>query len=172
MSFRSHPINREILALGLIGCRRGNCNQDHPCVECESKAREVFVAAAEGHNQTELQDLLNDGIYINWINLLNFEQTALMTAVDHNNPVNVAILIKAGADLNRTDIIGRTAVWIAADHGYNEILGKLIEAGADLTIPANDGQTPLQRSHAKGNGQCRKLILEKLILESKEKKLI
>jgi ankyrin repeat protein len=59
-------------------------------------------------------------------------------------------LIKAGADLDITDISGRTPLMIAAGapRGHDVIVGLLINSGADVNRVDNDGNTALTLAEA------------------------
>jgi len=55
----------------------------------------------------------------------------------------VEMLIKAGADLDRTDIFGWTALMVATREGYADVVRVLLEAGADRLLESNKGNTAL-----------------------------
>jgi ankyrin repeat protein len=53
----------------------------------------------------------------------------------------VALLIRAGANVNLTDKLGFSPIASAAYSGYSEIVNLLIEAGADIQAPAGESQS-------------------------------
>ena len=67
--------------------------------------------------------------------------TALMLAVQFNEPPCVKALIEAGADLDKANFDGSYPVWFAADKGYTECLGLLLDAGADWRRAWTDVRT-------------------------------
>ena len=58
----------------------------------------------------------------------------LMRAVQSNDAVGVAALIRQGADVNAVDANGDAPLIIAAYKGYTEIVRELLEAGADVGV--------------------------------------
>ncbi|MBR3502332.1 MAG: ankyrin repeat domain-containing protein, partial [Alphaproteobacteria bacterium] len=68
--------------------------------------------------------------------------TPLMAAVTNEwNKDIIAILIKAGADVNLQDRSGKTALFYAAAYDCNKIISQLLAAGADTDIKDFDGLT-------------------------------
>ena len=66
-------------------------------------------------------------------------------------------LIRAGADVNRRDMHGRTAVMVTAARGFDSCLRLLIMAGADINDVNNTGETALLQS---GTEQCVESLLQ------------
>ena len=58
--------------------------------------------------------------------------TALMNAIDKNNPSLVRQLIEEGADVDELDASRDAPLVMAAYKGYNQIVRLLLEAGADV----------------------------------------
>lgn len=69
--------------------------------------------------------------------------TALMAATQAGRLDVVQELIKADAQVNLTDTLGRTALMHAAVNGEVSLFGPLIDAGADASIKADNGWTCL-----------------------------
>ena len=66
-------------------------------------------------------------------------------------------LIRAGADVNRGDIHGRTAVMVTAAKGFDSCLRLLIMAGADINAVNDFGETALLQAATE---QCAESLLQ------------
>lgn len=73
-------------------------------------------------------------------------QSALHCAVKENIPDAVALLLEAGAEINRRDGMGRTPIWYAFNLKSPEILERLLQAKADVHIADVGLRTPLHQA--------------------------
>ena len=71
----------------------------------------------------------------------------------------VETLIKAGADVNSTDVFGSTAISESAAYDHVECFKLLLNAGADINIKNKTGETPLLRAIFTQNG-CAQLLMD------------
>jgi ankyrin repeat protein len=88
---------------------------------------------------------INDAIeYRANVNARDRGWTPLMAAARENpDPEVIAVLIKAGADVNAANISGRTPLILAAGNSPNiDVIKILIDKGADVN-PKTEGNTPL-----------------------------
>ncbi|HZT42720.1 MAG TPA: ankyrin repeat domain-containing protein [Chthonomonadaceae bacterium] len=69
--------------------------------------------------------------------------TLLMNRAANGDAEGVQMLLKAGANVNRT-LQGYTALMEAARIGRNDIVKMLLQRGADVNMRANDGTTALR----------------------------
>ena len=70
--------------------------------------------------------------------------------------------MEAGADISKTDKLGRTALHFAASIGTNlDLIEKLIEMGAEVNAQSIGKETPLMKAIAFDNVDATKLLLEK-----------
>lgn len=83
--------------------------------------------------------------------------TALMAAVMSGNIQIIEKLIAAKADLNQTDLYGKTALIYATFFNKTEIVKILIKADAKTNLKDNDGKTALD--YAKFNKNTELIIL-------------
>nr|XP_043633868.1 potassium channel SKOR-like [Erigeron canadensis] len=67
-------------------------------------------------------------------------------------------LIRAGADLNKTDYDGRSPLHLAASKGHEDIVFFLIQNGVKLNISDNFGNTPLLEAIKNGHDTIASLI--------------
>jgi len=73
-------------------------------------------------------------------------------------------LLRLGADVNRTDILDRTALHDVAQQGAIESAQLLIAHGADLEAKDWKGRTPLDLAEAEGNETISRAIREGISL--------
>ena len=85
---------------------------------------------------------------------------ALFSACEKNDVKKVSLLITAGADVNRTNVLGlRAPLHGAALAGHTEIVKLLIEAGADVNKAENCvWYTPLLLATQEGHTEIVKLL--------------
>ncbi|HYI15313.1 MAG TPA: ankyrin repeat domain-containing protein [Thermomicrobiales bacterium] len=76
--------------------------------------------------------------------------TPLHAAVAGKRHEIVELLVDAGADVNAQDADGWTSLNLAAHEGIPETVSLLLAHSADPTIPANNGQTPVQTAEREG----------------------
>ena len=88
------------------------------------------INQAEDLRQDELKKLAKKG-------------TPLLRAAQNGQILAVQILIRAGADLNKTNKDGATPLFLAAQEGHIAVAQLLLEAHADVNKANNAGATPL-----------------------------
>ena len=84
---------------------------------------------------------------------------ALLAACEKNAVKTVALLMTAGAKVNKADKDGETPLLVASGNGHTEIVKLLIEKGADVNKDDEDGQTPLYRASDNGLTEIVKLLI-------------
>jgi len=85
--------------------------------------------------------------------------TPLFFAVRNNDTDMIAVLAKAGADLNSEGGFFEFALGIDADR--TEAAIALIELGADIEAAGHSGRGPLQAACSSGNEKVARLLIEK-----------
>jgi len=88
-------------------------------------------------------------------------RTGLQIAATNGNLQIAAILIKAGANVNRKDGIGNTALHAAIERNQTEMADLLIDIGTDLNSENKNGMTPLMMAARAGNAVIVKKLIEK-----------
>lgn len=89
------------------------------------------------------------------------------TATHHATMSNVVdnesldVLIKAGADLNLTDYIGRTPLHMAIQSGHPNAATKLIKANVELETRLPDGKTALHLAIAARNQELSQILISR-----------
>jgi ankyrin repeat protein len=96
----------------------------------------LFSAAALGA-VAAIRELAQSGADLNRrMDRTNYRRTPLHLAVVKKQPLAVAALVEAGADLNLEDAVGLTPLDQAALISEDDIARMLIDAGAPFTLPA------------------------------------
>ena len=72
------------------------------------------------------------------------------------------IFLEAGAEIEKTDKLGRTALHFAASIGTNlELIELLVKSGANVNAQSSGGETPLMKAISFDNADAAKTLLEK-----------
>ena len=87
--------------------------------------------------------------------------TPLLIAASHDDPAQVARLLKTGANPNVRNKLNTTPLLEAAFHSNTEIIKALLEAGADPNAAGPDGQTPLMLVARGNNVAAAKMLVER-----------
>jgi len=127
--------------------------------EKREPASGLYTAAAAG-NTNAIKELLAGGADPN-TPLGGPGWTPLMIAAVEGHQEAVSILLKAGANANAKNNLGRTALMFASTHGYVEIAQVLLEHGAQPNVVPNDntGWTALIVSARTGRIATVRLLL-------------
>ena len=91
---------------------------------------EIFMAVKTGDMERVKELLASGNVNIN--NVGHFGETALMTAVEHNQTEVAKILLSAGADANHVNAFKKTILMSAVSKGNTEMVKALIDGGADV----------------------------------------
>ena len=86
--------------------------------------------------------------------------TALMLATVSSNSKSVEALLKAGADVNATEMYNVTALMCAAWRGDTELVETLIAAGADVNACTDYKYTALLFAINKGSNRCVGVLMQ------------
>ena len=106
----------------------------------------VVMAVSEKSNHALEELVASPDLMVDALN--DSGETALMVASMIGNRRAVALLIEAGAALDRE---GWSPLHYAASNGHNEIVKMLIDAGANLDSLSPNGSTPLMMAARRGN---------------------
>ena len=87
----------------------------------------------------------------------NLESTLWLAAESGYAPV-VRVLIKRGADIDKTRYSGNTPLLIASEEGHLEVVKTLLDSGADATLAAEDGMTPLEEAKSMNHREIVSLL--------------
>jgi ankyrin repeat protein len=87
--------------------------------------------------------------------------SALMKAVQHNDPATVKRLIAEGVNVSELDANGDAPLVMAAYKGYTEVVRLLLEAGADVAaVDPGMKATALHAAAYAGRTEAAKLLIE------------
>ncbi len=125
--------------------------QSEPCVAS-------MIAAIKASDETELLLLLASSADVNGVDLRPQHAhrgasggTALLAACLHNNVRAVQILVKHGAEVDKSDEIGGwSPLMVAAGSGYTGAVHELLSAGADWRRKTHLGETALDWARVRG----------------------
>jgi ankyrin repeat protein len=84
-----------------------------------------------------------------------------MCAALEGDTARVKVLLNHGANVNATDLEGRTALMFAAINLHLDIVEMLLERGADVNARANDGATALMLAASCGDAAIVQALLNR-----------
>lgn len=114
--------------------------------------------------------LVSNGANVDYRNpATGLSALAAAAAEGHSNIIRY--LVKIGkADVNLTDLSGRTPVFYAVEHNKTDALRTLLSLGANVNAKDNTGTTPLMRATSKNQQDCIEILLrEKKTVNPNEK---
>ncbi|XP_039171682.1 potassium channel SKOR isoform X2 [Eucalyptus grandis] len=82
------------------------------------------------------------------------------SAAFHGDLHQLKSLVRAGADLNKTDYDGRSPLHLAAARGYEDIVFFLVQEGVDVNTKDNFGNTALLEAIKNGNDRIASLLVK------------
>lgn len=97
----------------------------------------MHAAAAAGLNDPVLRLLLSKGL-----TLADVDQAGQLP-IHVSHPRSLDVLVRAGADVNAVDALGRTALHRAASSGRVDLVNELLRLGASVFRTDAEGRTPL-----------------------------
>merc|ERR1712098_390112 len=121
----------------------------------QSTTNEMFVAAAEAGEVSEVEQLLRDGAHINCIDTKGF--TALHHATMAGNEALVKVLLTYNPNLQcKAPFLPLNApLHFAAIYGYYMIMEMLLDSGANPDAQNLDGKTALDLTN---DDNCKRLL--------------
>jgi ankyrin repeat protein len=115
-----------------------------------SLSSKILFKAIESNNVVIIKLLIQAGVNVDKAPTAGDRRTPLFIASVCRKTEIAALLIEAGADVNKTSYSlackGVTPLSIASDCGKAEIAALLIEAGADVDKADDNGETPLYKA--------------------------
>ena len=87
--------------------------------------------------------------------------TPLLKAAEQGRTFALRALLLAGAKVNTTNALRRSALWLAASRGHAESVAYLLSHGADPALAATDGQTALHIAAFNARPGAVRLLLER-----------
>ena len=87
--------------------------------------------------------------------------SVLHRASHHGDDLIAKLLLRAGADVNITDVVGNTPLHAAAQAGHTKVVKVLLANGAKLESTSQLGMTPLHRAASKGKDLACNFLLKR-----------
>jgi uncharacterized protein len=114
--------------------------------------------AAQANDVAKIRSLLSDGYSPNQTDE-NGGTTGLHIAASTGNLQIIAILYKAGADVNQRDNVGSSPLDYAAEHGQTEALKLLLDMKANVNDQNKNGMTALMFAAKTGDIEAIRALL-------------
>jgi uncharacterized protein len=116
--------------------------------------------AVQANDIGKIRQLLADGYSPNQTDE-NGGTTGMHIAADNGNLQIIAILYKAGGDVNQRDNVGSTPLHHAADHDRAEAVKLLLDLKANVDAENKNGMTPLMFAAKTGDVEVVRVLLAK-----------
>jgi len=135
-------------------------NLDNAAVNLpDNSGNTPLVYAAQRGQNANVKALLANGANVSYRNPAT-GLCALSAAAAEGHEDTVRLLVKTGkADVNLSDLSGRTPIFYAVEQNRPGALRTLINLGADVNAQDNTGVTPLMRATAKNRQECVQILL-------------
>lgn len=98
--------------------------------------KNLFVSNLTANSLVLADCLIDSGVDVNTRSTF-LGSTLLMLATKEDNEITVSVLLEKGADVNATDIEGRSALFFALKKGNTLIVRELLNNGAKISLPNN-----------------------------------
>ena len=119
----------------------------------------LIYAAQKGLNDN-IKILLNNGADVNYRNPAT-GLSSIAAAAAEGNSNTIRLLVRTGnADVNISDLSGRTPIFYAVEQNQEDALRTLFSLGADPNAQDHTGVTALMRASAKGRQNCVDILLK------------
>ena len=129
----------------------------------DSHYRTALHWVANKHDKKTLKTLL--GAKRNTPLVIDAEEeggwTPLQIAAESGDVAIIRELLKAGADINHTNLEGFTALMIAAANGQSAVVEELLEKKADVNVVNKEGKTALMEAIDAGSLESVQAILSR-----------
>jgi len=156
-----------LLALGLnyptIWVRRfgfaGFCQRVRQGLLLKSDGCLPLLAASQRGFVEEMQALLDADADVNQVGGM-YSQSSLLQAAAYNHPHAIALLVRAGGDVNFASSQGGTSLSIAAERGNKEAVIALLVAKAAVNQASDEGAGPVYIAAQNGHSDILKLLIK------------
>lgn len=119
-----------------------------------------LLGAVQNNKIEAVKYFLNEGSNPNIIIGENFASVLILACAEGYLNI-VKELISHNANINQSDIVGRTPLWSAAREGYTDIVRLLLsQQGIDIESGTMDGSSPLMIAANQGHQNVVKMLIE------------
>lgn len=125
----------------------------------DNSGNTALIYAAQKGLTDNIRILLSNGAKVNYRNPAT-GLSALSAAAAEGHDDVIRLLVRTGkADVNLSDLSGRTPIFYAIEQNKVNALRTLLSLGADVNAQDNNGVTALMRASAKNRQDCVDLLL-------------
>jgi len=124
-------------------------------------AADIWASATKNRNKKVLREFMRAIYRPDFSCEDNNEKSAMLLAESYlGNAAAIPELLKQGADINGSDVLGFTALMHAAENGRTEAVQVLLDHGADVNAADNMGCTTVTVAAEAGHLDIVRLLLE------------
>ena len=124
-------------------------------------AAEIWASATKNRNKKVLRKFMRAIYSPDFSCEDNNEKSMMLLAESYlGNAAAIPELLKQGADINGSDVLGFTALMHAAENGHAKAVQVLLEHGADVNVADNMGCTAVTVAAEAGHLDIVRLLLE------------
>ncbi|XP_076812635.1 fibronectin type 3 and ankyrin repeat domains 1 protein-like [Clavelina lepadiformis] len=136
---------------------------------CDKGGSTPLHWAIDGGNCELIQWMIDDGAPVDIKDKTSGWTPLLRCAAITGDPSVAEVLLSSGAEVDCTDIDGKTALMIASLNGYMAFVEKLVENGADVTLMSGHGKTALEMAQSFDRRTVVKYLANEMGPEQKDK---
>ncbi|XP_042232799.1 serine-rich adhesin for platelets-like [Homarus americanus] len=166
----AYEVMNQLGYMGLTACPREMRRDSAPGSKVESPSTQIplpvrLIKAIEDGCPATVETCLAEGAPPNTMVPLALHwparATVLHRAAHHGHDLIVRLLLAAGSDINKKDVVGNTPLHAATQAGHNRVVKILLGHGALLDAASQSGMTSLHRAASKGKELTCNLLLRR-----------
>ena len=131
-------------------------------IEKPAIEKKLYDASEKGDTEVVMKLCNNPVVDVNVVITVMggwLKSTPLIEAARGGHEEVIRVLLKAGAEVNKTVMLGMSPLHLAASFGHIDVVKLLLESGADPNQASSGGVTSLQWAFKKGHHDVCKVLL-------------